>query len=55
VLNAPFEIRPSTFELDRGQVTLIEAMFKPTKAMVYSADFTLICDNCHVQHFSLTG
>lgn len=54
-LISPFEIRPSTLELDRGQVALMEVMFKPTVIRSYNQEFTIVCDNCHVQHFCLRG
>ncbi|KAK7110848.1 deleted in lung and esophageal cancer protein 1-like isoform X2 [Littorina saxatilis] len=51
----PFELRPSTLELDRGQLTVIEVMFRPPMTRVYTQDFTILCDNCHVQHFTVKG
>ncbi|KAL8567948.1 hypothetical protein ACOMHN_029123 [Nucella lapillus] len=55
VMLTPFELRPSTLELDRGQVTVMEVMFRPTQTRVYTQEFTILCDNCHAQHFTLKG
>ncbi|XP_076461366.1 deleted in lung and esophageal cancer protein 1-like isoform X2 [Babylonia areolata] len=55
VMLPPFELRPSTLELDRGQVTVIEVMFRPTVTREYFQEFTILCDNCHAQHFTLKG
>ncbi|KAK6165505.1 hypothetical protein SNE40_022422 [Patella caerulea] len=51
----PFEVRPSTLELLKGQTGVIEVVFHPTSAGVFEEELTMVCDNCNVQHYKLTG
>ena len=52
---AQFEVRPAVFELDRGAKTIVEVLFSPTATETYSQQMTIVCDNCHVRHFTVTG
>ena len=52
---APFEVRPAVFELDRGQAVKLEVLFAPGDVKSYSEQMTMVCDNCHVKHFTITG
>ncbi|XP_021361346.1 deleted in lung and esophageal cancer protein 1-like isoform X1 [Mizuhopecten yessoensis] len=51
----PFEIRPSVLELMKGESGVIEIIFTPPSVKSYSQDVTLVCDNCHVKHFTIKG
>ena len=51
----PFEVRPAVFELPRGGSTVIEVAFTPSNPEFYSVQMTMVCDNCHVRHFTITG
>ena len=51
----PFDIRPSVLEIDRGQTGLMEIVFQPPSVKSYSTDMCMVCDNCHVKHFTVTG
>ncbi|XP_060064823.1 deleted in lung and esophageal cancer protein 1-like [Ylistrum balloti] len=51
----PFEIRPSVLELMKGESGVIEIIFTPPSVKSYSQEVTLVCDNCHVKHFTIKG
>ncbi|XP_028825910.1 deleted in lung and esophageal cancer protein 1 isoform X2 [Denticeps clupeoides] len=51
----PFAVCPSLFELLPGQATVLEVVFFPSTAELFSQDFTIVCDNCHVKHITLQG
>ncbi|XP_013414779.1 deleted in lung and esophageal cancer protein 1 [Lingula anatina] len=51
----PFEIRPSVFELHHGDTMLLEVIFTPPSVKEYTQSLTIVCDNCHVQHFTIRG
>ena len=51
----PFEIRPAVFELDRGATVTLEALFAPGDVKRYTEQMTMVCDNCHVKHLTITG
>ncbi|KAM8967173.1 deleted in lung and esophageal cancer protein 1 [Pelodytes ibericus] len=52
---APFGIRPSFFELYPGQEMVIEVAFFPASDKTYEQVFTIVCDNCQVKDFTVTG
>ena len=52
---APFEVSPALFELRPGEVVPIEIRFRPEVEGVFEEKMTLVCDNCCVKHFTLTG
>ncbi|XP_064614552.1 LOW QUALITY PROTEIN: deleted in lung and esophageal cancer protein 1-like [Liolophura sinensis] len=51
----PFEVRPSVFELQAGQKTIIEVAFHPSQVREYTEEITMVCDNCQVKHFKVKG
>ena len=51
----PFIVRPSVLELMKGESGVIEVIFSPPSVKSYKQEMTLVCDNCHVQHFTLEG
>ncbi|KAK3108686.1 hypothetical protein FSP39_013370 [Pinctada imbricata] len=51
----PFEIRPSVLELTKGQTGIMEVIFTPQSIKSYTQEMTIVCDNCHVRHFTLKG
>ncbi|KAK3588190.1 hypothetical protein CHS0354_012251 [Potamilus streckersoni] len=51
----PFEIRPSVLELLMGETGVIEVVFCPPAVKTYTQEFVMVCDNCHVKHFTLKG
>ncbi len=55
VLLSAFEIRPAIFELHRGDTATIEILFSPTQIEQCTETMTMVCDNCQVKHFNLTG
>ena len=52
---SPFDIRPAVFELAAGGVVYLEVMFSPQAVTSYSQELTMVCDNCQVKHFTITG
>ena len=50
-----FEIRPAVFELNKGEMTSLEVLFSPTQVESYTETLTMVCDNCQVKHFHVTG
>ena len=56
VLNLyPFEIQPSIFELHKGDVFILEVIFKPPDTKKYEQDIIITCDNCTTIEFKLVG
>ncbi|XP_033743778.1 deleted in lung and esophageal cancer protein 1-like isoform X2 [Pecten maximus] len=55
VLIQPFEIRPSVLELMKGESGVIEIIFTPPSVKSFNQEITLVCDNCHVKHFTIKG
>ncbi|XP_078087239.1 deleted in lung and esophageal cancer protein 1 [Mustelus asterias] len=51
----PFAIRPAVFELNPGQALILEVAFLPPSAETFSQTVTMVCDNCQVKDFVLTG
>ncbi|XP_012940303.1 deleted in lung and esophageal cancer protein 1 [Aplysia californica] len=51
----PFEIHPATFELGKGQSTVLEVLFNPQAEKTYVQEMTIACDNCHASHFKIKG
>ncbi|XP_055506112.1 deleted in lung and esophageal cancer protein 1 [Leucoraja erinacea] len=51
----PFAIRPAVFELQPGQALILEVAFLPPTPGTFSQTVTMVCDNCHVKDFVLTG
>ncbi|KAG8443530.1 hypothetical protein GDO86_012075 [Hymenochirus boettgeri] len=55
VEQGPFGIRPAAFELFTGQGIILEIVFFPMSSETFSQEFTIVCDNCQVKNFTLTG
>ncbi|XP_051872087.1 deleted in lung and esophageal cancer protein 1, partial [Pristis pectinata] len=51
----PFAVRPAVFELQPGQALILEVAFLPSAAETFSQTLTMVCDNCQVKDFVLTG
>uniref|UniRef100_UPI00398F6025 deleted in lung and esophageal cancer protein 1 isoform X2 n=1 Tax=Pristiophorus japonicus TaxID=55135 RepID=UPI00398F6025 len=51
----PFAIRPAVFELHPGQALILEVAFFPSTTEIFSQTVTMVCDNCQVKDFVLTG
>ncbi|XP_067871820.1 deleted in lung and esophageal cancer protein 1 isoform X2 [Heterodontus francisci] len=51
----PFAIRPAVFELHPGQALILEVAFLPPASETFSQTVTMVCDNCQVKDFVLTG
>ncbi|XP_067824418.1 deleted in lung and esophageal cancer protein 1 isoform X2 [Heptranchias perlo] len=52
---SPFAIRPAVFELHPGQALILEIAFLPTTSETFSQTVTMVCDNCQVKDFVLSG
>lgn len=52
---APFDVRPSILELMKGDTGVLEVVFAPQSVRSYTQEITIVCDNCHVKHFTLRG
>lgn len=52
---APFDVRPSILELMKGDTGVLEVVFAPQSVRSYTQEITIVCDNCHVKHFTLKG
>ncbi|XP_078460182.1 deleted in lung and esophageal cancer protein 1-like [Lampetra planeri] len=51
----PFEVQPVFFELLPGEATILEVTFSPTTLGTFTQEFTVVCDNCQVKHFTIAG
>ena len=51
----PFEVRPTTLEMQPGQSSIVEVVFCPVAEEDYKESFTWICDNSQVKHFTVVG
>lgn len=51
----PFELQPSMFELHKGDVLVLEVVFKPPDIKTYEQDIVIVCDNCTSFEFKLVG
>lgn len=51
----PFQIRPAIFELGHKETTLIEVIFRPNSLGESSDEVLMLCDNCHMKEFTVTG
>jgi hypothetical protein len=51
----PFDVRPSMLELMKGDTGVLEVVFAPHSIRKYTQEVTIVCDNCHVKHFTLKG
>ncbi|XP_041040695.1 deleted in lung and esophageal cancer protein 1 isoform X2 [Carcharodon carcharias] len=51
----PFAVRPAVFELNPGQALILEVAFLPPSSETFSQTITMVCDNCQVKDFVLTG
>jgi len=51
----PFDVRPSVLEIGPNQTGLMEIVFQPPQVKSYTMDMCMVCDNCNVKHFKLTG
>lgn len=51
----PFEIQPSIFELRKGDIFVLEVIFKPSDAKIFEQDIIVACDNCTTVEFKLVG
>jgi len=43
------------FELRRDSSMLLEVLFAPTALEEYSQSIAIVCDNCQVKYFNITG
>jgi hypothetical protein len=55
VLIPPFRIRPASFSLGSGEVTDLEVDFCPGEPGVVTRGFRLVCDNCSVHRYVISG
>ncbi|ELU16950.1 hypothetical protein CAPTEDRAFT_224255 [Capitella teleta] len=55
VVLPPFEICPPRFELLEGQSIMLEILFHPTDVKSFQEELVIVCDNCHVRHFAISG
>ena len=55
VLASPFEVRPTVFELLNNGSAQLEVLFAPTQLKSYSQQFAVVCDNCQVKYFTISG
>ncbi|KAL8164844.1 UNVERIFIED_CONTAM: hypothetical protein K2H54_010552, partial [Gekko kuhli] len=51
----PFGIQPAIFELFPGHSVVIEAAFFPSFPGVASVTYTIVCDNCQINEFTVSG
>ncbi|XP_033106181.1 deleted in lung and esophageal cancer protein 1-like [Anneissia japonica] len=51
----PFDVQPAMFELPAGYSTLLQVVFTPPSVETFTQNITMVCDNCHVKHFTLKG
>eukprot|EP00294_Goniomonas_avonlea_P007722 CAMPEP_0114542258 /NCGR_PEP_ID=MMETSP0114-20121206/1745_1 /TAXON_ID=31324 /ORGANISM="Goniomonas sp, Strain m" /LENGTH=1773 /DNA_ID=CAMNT_0001726555 /DNA_START=29 /DNA_END=5350 /DNA_ORIENTATION=+ len=51
----PFRVQPAFLILDPGHAVDVRIEFAPPQPGKYSCGFRLVCDNCSVQHYVLTG
>ena len=51
----PFEVRPPYFQLGKGESSVIEILFVPNAKETYQESIVMVCDNCHVKYFNITG
>jgi hypothetical protein len=51
----PFEVQPSMFELHKGDVLVLEVVFKPPDIKTYEQEIVIVCDNCTSFEFKLVG
>ena len=52
---APFQIRPAIFELGHKETTVVEVIYRPLSLGISSTEVLMLCDNCHMKQFSVTG
>lgn len=50
-----FEVRPAIFEIQRGEQETLEILFSPPRVETFSDQVTVVCDNCQIKHFTITG
>ena len=51
----PFVIRPAEFQLMSGDSIDLEVLFTPEGSEEYKRKFVMVCDNCQVKIFTITG
>lgn len=51
----PFKISPTTFELDTGEAMDFSIQYAPKHIDSDHVKFVMVCDNCQVKTFTLTG
>jgi hypothetical protein len=51
----PFRVGPGTFSLSPGEFEKLRVGFAPPKAGVFTKTFKMVCDNCQVKTFRVTG
>lgn len=51
----PFRIRPTAFELGKGDSVELVVEYMPSATGKASRDFVMVCDNCEVKHFAVEG
>jgi len=54
-LGDSFEARPVMFDIPAGQTALLDVLFAPRFIGEFSESLSIICDNCHVRHLTVTG
>ena len=52
---APFKLFPAEFSLESGETIELKVLFKPQSVKEISREFVMVCDNCQVKTFNLTG
>ena len=51
----PFVISPTEFALDHGESVTLSVDYSPLELGLHERSFVIICDNCHVTKYTLTG
>ena len=51
----PFVIRPAEFQLQSGDSIDLEVLFTPEGSEEYKRKFVMVCDNCQVKIFTISG
>ena len=51
----PFEVSPTEFELNKGESIDMRIKFSPQSVGEHSRKFVMVCDNCQVKVFTVSG
>lgn len=54
-LDEVFEVKPVLFQVTSDQPAVLNVLFAPPMCGEFSQQLTILCDNCHVRHISITG